>query len=139
MYPFLTGGNKTEGMLIKFDYQLVDVSISLFITTRKEAIDPPQWYQNQNNPVPKLLLRCIERSRDPLVPGGNTTRYQKLDIGTGWCYHLVLMDPSTLVPGENITRYLCLAFGTGWCLPSGTKSASQVTSKVKYLLLSHNS
>ena len=82
-------------------------------TTRKEAIGPPQRYQNQNDPVPKLLLRCMERSRDPLVPGGNTTRYQRLDIGIGWCYHPVLMDPFTLVPGENITRYLCLAFGTG--------------------------
>ena len=80
----------------------------------------------------------MERSRDPLVPGGNTTRYQRLDIGTGWCYHPVLMDPFTLVPGENITRYLCLAFGTGWWLPPGTKSASQVTSKGKYLRLSHN-
>ena len=48
------------------------------------------------------------------------------------------MDPSTLVPGENITRYLCLAFGTGWCLPPSTKSASQITSKEKYLSLSHN-
>ena len=48
------------------------------------------------------------------------------------------MDPFTLVPGENITQYLCLAFGTGWCLPPGTKSASQVTSKEKYLPLSHN-
>ena len=77
----------------------------------------------------------IQRS---LVPGDNTTRYQRLDIGTGWCYHPVLMDPFTLVPGENITRYLCLAFGTGWCLSPGTKSASQVTSKGKYLPLSHN-
>ena len=73
-------------------------------TTRKEAIGPPQRYQNQNDPVPKLLLRCMERSRDPLVPGGNTTRYQRLDIGTGWFYHPVLMDPFTLVPGENIKR-----------------------------------
>ena len=48
------------------------------------------------------------------------------------------MDPFTLVPGENITRYLCLTFGTGWCLPPGTKKASQVTSKGKYLRLSHN-
>ena len=80
----------------------------------------------------------MERSRDPLVPGGNTTRYQCLAFGTGWCYHPVLMDPFTLVPGENITRYLCLAFGTGWWLPPGTKSASQVTSKGKYLRLSHN-
>jgi len=57
----------------------------------------------------------MERSRDLLVPGGNTTtRYQRLDIGTGWCYHPVLMDPSILV------------------------SASQVTSKEKYLPLSHN-
>ena len=77
-------------------------------TTRKEAIGPPQRYQNQNDPVPKVLLRCMERYRDPLVPGGNTTRYQRLDIGTGWC------------------------------LPPGTKSASQVTSKGKYLRLSHN-
>jgi len=61
-------------------------------TTRKEAIGPPQKYQNQNDPVPKLLLRYMERSRDPLVPGGNTTRYQRLDIGTRWCYHPVLMD-----------------------------------------------
>ena len=76
--------------------------------------------------------------KDPLVPGGNTTRYQRLDIGTGWCYHPVLIDPFTLVLGENITRYLCLAFGTGWCLPPGTKSVSQVTSKGKYLPLSHN-
>jgi len=80
----------------------------------------------------------MERSRDPLVPGGKTTRYQCLAFGTGWCYHPVLMDHFTLVPGENITRYLCLAFGTGWCLPPGTKSASQVTSKEKYLRLSHN-
>ena len=52
-------------------------------TTRKEAIGPTQRYQNQNDPIPKLLLWCMERSRDPLVPGGNTTRYQRLDIGTG--------------------------------------------------------
>jgi len=104
----------------------------------KKAIGTPQRYQNQNDPVPKLFFRCMKRSRDPLVLGDNTTRYQRLDIGTGWCYHPVLMDPSTLVLGENITRYLCLAFGTGWCLPPGTKSASQVTSKGKYLRLSHN-
>jgi hypothetical protein len=35
---------------------------------------------------------------NPLIPGGNTTRYQRLDIGTGWCYHPILMWVEPLVP-----------------------------------------
>ena len=130
--------NFPSNVTIFYDIAEKKLISSVQDTIRKEAIDPPQRYQNQNDPVPKLLLRCMERSRDPLVLGGNTTRYQCLAFGTGWCYHPVLMDPFTLVPGENITRYLCLAFGTGLCLPPGTKSASQVTSKGKYLRFSHN-
>ena len=39
-----------------------------------------------------------------------------------------------LPPGTNGSFHI----STGWCLPPGTKSASQVTLKGKYLPLSHN-
>jgi hypothetical protein len=47
-----------------------------------------------------VLLRWMERTRGPLVPGGNTTRYQRLDISTGWC-RPVLKGPPLVTSKEK--------------------------------------
>jgi len=63
---------------------------------------------------------------DPLVLGGNTIPYQRLDIGTGWCYHPVLMGVIFLVPMFSLWYWVVL------------KGAPLVTLKGKYILLNYN-
>ena len=41
---------------------------------------------------------------DPFVSGGNTTWYQCLAFGTGWCYHLVLKGPGTFPSTSKVSE-----------------------------------
>ena len=52
------------------------------LTTKKRGHRSTSKVPKSNDLVPKLILRCMERFKDPLVPGDNTTRYQRLDITT---------------------------------------------------------